>query len=117
MATDIFIRSKVAIKDGKLDEFRAAWEAVEERAASEPGTLHYVAYIDEKSGDVASIEHFVDNDALMAHFENGADLFPALFESCDPTGLEVYGELNDVSREAMAPFESMLTIYGRVTAG
>ena len=116
METEIVIRSKVAIKDGQLGEFRAAWQALEARAASESGTLHYAAYIDEKTGEVVSMEQFASSRALLAHFENGADLFPKLFETCDAVALEVYGEPNDEAREAMLPFENILVLYDPVTA-
>ena len=71
------------IKPGKLEDFKAAAEALFARTQGEPGTLRYEYFLSDDGARNVNIEVFKDADAFVFHNRNVADLVPALLEAVD----------------------------------
>lgn len=85
----------IAIKPGRVDDFRAAAEALFERTQGEPGTLRYDYFISDDNTRNINIEVFKDADAFVFHNRNAADLVPALVDAGDILRIDVVGDVND----------------------
>ena len=85
----------IAIKRGRVDDFRAAAEALFERTQGEPGTLRYDYFISDDGTRNINIEVFKDADAFVFHNRNAADLVPALVDAGDILRIDVVGDVND----------------------
>ena len=85
----------IAIKSGRVDDFRAAAEALFERTQGEPGTLRYDYFISDDGTRNINIEVFKDADAFVFHNRNAADLVPALVDAGDILRIDVVGDVND----------------------
>ena len=85
----------IAIKPGRVDDFRAAAEALFERTQGEPGTLRYDYFISDDGTRNINIEVFKDADAFVFHNRNAADLVPALVVAGDILRIDVVGDVND----------------------
>jgi quinol monooxygenase YgiN len=102
-ASNVFWTFGVAIKNGKLDEFKTLIQEMSDASrANEPGTLIYEWTIsdDEKVAEVH--ERYADSDAALRHLasfnKNCADRLMALVE---PTGMTVYGSPSAALREEL----------------
>ena len=89
--------------DGKVAEYkRLSAEAMEIVRAREPGTLEYSVYLNADETAAVVIERFRDEDALIEHGRNMAEISEKVLR----TGT-VEGELlGDVSHEMQANVES-----------
>jgi quinol monooxygenase YgiN len=85
----------LAIKPGRVDDFRAAAEAVFERTQAEPGTLRYDYFISDDGTRNINIEVFKNADAFVFHNRNNADLVPALMDAADIVRLDIVGDVSD----------------------
>lgn len=91
----------MAIKPGRLEEFKAACRTLRELSSSEPGTLQYDWYISEDGTRQVTVEQFVDSAAFIAHNEHAAPAVPALLETAEVTAAQVLGEVDDEARERL----------------
>jgi len=85
----------LAIKPGRVDDFRAAAEALFERTQAEPDTLRYDYFISDDGTRNVNIEVFKDADAFVFHNRHAADLVPALVDAADIVRIDVVGDVND----------------------
>ncbi len=82
----------IVIKPGKVDDFKAAAQALFERTQDEPGTLHYDYFISDDGTRNISIEVFEDAAAFVAHNQHAAPLVPALLAAGDIVRIDVIGD-------------------------
>jgi len=91
----------IAIKPGRLEDFKAAAATLRELSSSEPGTLRYDWYISEDGTRQVTVEEFADSAAFVAHNEHAAPAVPALLETADVTAAQVLGDVDDEARERL----------------
>jgi quinol monooxygenase YgiN len=92
---------EMAIKPGRLEDFKAAAAALYELSSSETGTLRYDWYISEDGTRQVTVEQFADSAAFVAHNGHVASAVPPLLESADVTGAQVLGDVDDEARERL----------------
>ena len=92
----------IAIKPGKVDDFKAAAAALFERTQSEPGCFRYDYFISDDETRNTNIEVFDGPAGFAAHMENVGDLVPALEAACDILRIDVVGEDSDQVYELLA---------------
>ena len=85
----------IAIKPGRVDDFRTAAAALFERTQGEPGTLRYNFFISDDGTRNINIEVFEGADGFMAHMHHCADLVPALTDAADIVRVDVVGADSD----------------------
>jgi len=85
----------IVIKPGKVDEFKAAAQALFERTQGEPGTLRYDYFISEDATRNINIEIFEDAAAFVTHNQDCAELVPALTAAGDIVRIDVIGDTSD----------------------
>jgi len=83
------------IKPGRVEQLRAAAEALFERTQEEPGTLRYDYFISDDGLRDIHVEVFKDAAAFVYHNRNVADLVPALFENGEIQRIDVIGDVSD----------------------
>ena len=98
----------IKIKPGKVDEFKAAAQALFERTQSEPGTLRYDYFIADDETRNVNIEVFKDAAAFVAHNQHCAPLVPALLAAGDIVRIDVVGDQSD---ELYAELEGMNLLH------
>ncbi len=82
----------IAIKPGKVAEFRAAAAALFERTQSEPGCYRYDYFISDDETRNTNIEVFEGPAGFAAHMDNVRDLVPALEAAANILRIDVVGE-------------------------
>lgn len=85
----------IAIKPGRLEEFKRAAQALFERTQSEPGCLRYDYFISDDGTRNINIEVFEGADGFVAHMDNVRDLVPALNDAADIVRIDVVGDDSD----------------------
>jgi quinol monooxygenase YgiN len=98
----------IAIKPGKVDDFKAAAQALFERTQDEPGTLRYDYFISDDGTRNINIEVFEDAAAFVAHNQNCAPLVPALVAAGDILRIDVVGDHSD---ELYAELEGLKLLH------
>jgi quinol monooxygenase YgiN len=84
------------VHPGKIEEFTAALPKFIERAATEPGNLHYDFTV---SGDVVFCrEAYIGADGLLAHLENVGPLLRSQLQISDVVRLEVHGPAAELEK-------------------
>lgn len=106
MSDNIYWILEVAIKPGKIDNFKALMkEMVEATQANEPNTLNYEWTITEDNQSCHIYERYVDSAATMVHLRAFGEKFADRFMAAvDPTRLVVYGTPNNELKEALGGF-------------
>ncbi len=93
----------VAVKDGKLDDFRALMEEMVAATKDEPGAQAYEWFVSADGKNVHLYERFADSDAALAHLGTfGQDYAKRFFGCVDPAGFYVYGAPSQAAKEALA---------------
>ncbi len=85
----------IAIKPGKVDDFKAAAQALFESTQDETGTLRYDYFISDDGTRNINIEVFEDAAAFVAHNQHCASLVPALVAAGDIVRIDVVGDESD----------------------
>ncbi len=85
----------IAIRPGKVDDFRAAAQALFERTQEEPGTLRYDYFISDDETRNINVEVFDGAAGFVAHNRNCAPLVPALVAAGDIVRIDVIGDDSD----------------------
>lgn len=103
MNNQIFWVLDLAVKEGRLNDFRALMgEMSQSTRANEQGCLNYEWFISEDETTCSLYERYADSDALMTHLGNFGAHFADRFMSCvDITKFVVFGEPNEIAREAL----------------
>ena len=104
------------IKPGQTDASKALMkEMIAATRESEPGTLNYEWYLDEREGVCHIHERYRDSAAVMVHLGNFGERFAERFLAAfEPLRLSVYGDPSDEAAEALSGFGA---IFHAPTAG
>ena len=92
----------IAIKPGRVADFKAAAAALFERTQSEPGCHRYDYFISDDETRNTNIEVFEGPAGFAAHMDNVRDLVPALEAAADILRIDVVGEDSDEVYELLA---------------
>jgi quinol monooxygenase YgiN len=96
MSEPIVFISRNRVKEGKLDDFKVAYQAGAERLRREkPGTVAFLAYASEDGAEVTIIHVFPDADAMDRHMEGVAERSKEAYQFIGSAGFEIYGRPND----------------------
>jgi quinol monooxygenase YgiN len=100
---------QLAVRDGRLEDFRALMREMVESTEAEPGTQAYECFLS-GDGTVCHIyERYADSAAALAHLGTFGSRFAERFLACvEPTSLSVYG---DPSPEARAVLDGFGAVY------
>ena len=91
------------INDGQLDNFKALMNDMVPSTEAEAGAESYEFFISDDQGTVHIYERYADNAATMVHLGIfGANFAERFMGAFTPTNLDVYGEVDDTVREALA---------------
>ena len=85
----------IAIKPGKVEDFKAAAQALFEHTQSEPDTLRYDYFISDDETRNINIEVFRDAAGFVAHNRHCAPLVPALVAAGDIVRIDIVGDVSD----------------------
>ena len=105
MSTEVSWNLQLAVRDGRLDDFRALLHEMVESTRAEAGAQGYEWFITE-DGTVCHInERYADSDAAMVHLGAFGSRFAERFLACvEPTGFSVYGDPSDEVRAVLDGF-------------
>ncbi len=99
----VFYIVEFTINEGKVDAFKnLAHGFISEVEATESGTLGYQWYLAEDGSRCLIQETFESSEALLVHLANVGPNLPALLEIAPLGRLEVFGEVSDTARRALA---------------
>lgn len=105
MSSAVSWNLRVAINEGRLEDFTSLMHEMVTATRGEDGTQGYEWFLSEDSAHCHLNERYADSDAAMQHLGNFGTLFAERFLGCvTPISLDVYGEPSDQVREAMAGF-------------
>lgn len=100
---------ELAVKPGKLDEFRTLTRAMVEATKAESGALVYERFVSGDGRSVHLYERYVDSAAALAHLRTFADRFEAQFGTlAERRQVTVYG---DPSPELRAVLNRIGAVY------
>jgi len=96
---------ELAVRDGRLDDFRALMHEMVESTTAEPGAQTYEWFLTDDDTSCHICERYVDSEAVVAHLETFGARFAGRFLGCvEPTRLHVYGEPSAKARAALDGF-------------
>ena len=96
MSEPIVFISRQRIKEGKLDDFKKRYqETAEFIESTRPGTVAFLAYLDEHGTEASLVHVFPDAEAMQAHIQGAAERARKAAEFMEPAGIEIYGQLTD----------------------
>ena len=94
---------QLAVRDGRLGDFRSLMEEMVESTRSEPGTRAYEWFLSEDGAKCYILELYRDSQALSSHLANIRDLYAPLFELAQITRIEVFGAASEEVKQAHIP--------------
>ena len=102
MSEPIVFISNQKIKEGKLDGYKQYFHEMAELIdANEPGTVAYLAYLDER-GTRASVVHVFPNaESMELHMQGVGDRAKGAFEFTEIVSIVIYGRPSDTVLETM----------------
>jgi len=104
MSEPIVLISHHTIREGKLDAFRTFFpQGTQLIWEQKPGTLVFLAYVDEDSGEVSFVHVFPDAEAVDVHIEGVDERSKQAYEFMQPKSFEIYGTPSDEVLEMMEP--------------
>jgi quinol monooxygenase YgiN len=92
----------IAIKPGRVQDFRDAARALFERTQSEPGCRRYDYFISDDETRNTNIEVFDGPKGFAAHMDNVRDLVPALEDASEMLRIDVIGDDSEQVYELLA---------------
>lgn len=102
MSDPIVFISRHDIKDGKLDELKETYrDGAEKLEAEKPGTVAFLAYLDEDETEVSTVHVFPDADAMDRHMEGVDERSTRAAEMLEFKAFEIYGAPSDRTMETM----------------
>ncbi len=110
MAAPVRVKATHAVAAGRFEEFeKLATEMIDWVRASEPGYLSYEWYLgdDERTATIVGVLR--DSDAVLNHLANIGEMIGSLAEVAPATGIELYGDLSEELRKAVAPFGATIS--------
>lgn len=105
MRGHIGVKATHSVVAGRVDDFKQlASEMIDVVETSEPGYLSYQWYLSEDERTCTIVGVLEDSEAVLNHLANISEMIGPLSELAPATGIELYGDLSDELREAVAPF-------------
>ena len=96
---------QLAVRDGRLDDFRSLMKEMVESTRAEAGAQAYEWFISEDGTTCHLYERYADSAATMVHLGAFGSKFAERFLSCvEPTGFSVYGDPSDDVRGVLDGF-------------
>lgn len=103
MATPIVFISRSRVREGKLDALRSFMEqGTRALDAEKPGTLVFLAYLDQAESDLTIVHTFADADSMNAHMEGVVERSTAASEFIESRAFEIYGQPSPAVLDMMA---------------
>jgi quinol monooxygenase YgiN len=102
MSKEIFWIIEVAIRPGKLEDFRAVARELISAAESQPGTLAYEWNLNADSTSCHVYERYKDSAAVVAHGEEFAPFAERFMQACQPTRFHIYGAPSEEVKASLA---------------
>ncbi|MFC6716758.1 hypothetical protein ACFQGT_17105 [Natrialbaceae archaeon GCM10025810] len=110
MSEVIIYVDQSTVRDGKLDELKAAMtELVEFVNANEPDILSYNVYFSEDGNQMAVVHAHADSASLAYHMQVAGPEFPPIGEFIELEAIDVYGR---PSEELVHVFEEKVSTLG-----
>lgn len=105
MKGNIGVKATHSVIAEKVDDFKQlASEMIDVVQTSEPGYLSYQWYLSEDERTCTIVGVLEDSEAVLNHLANIGEMIGPLSEVAPATGIELYGDLSDELRQAVAPF-------------
>ena len=105
MSGPIVFISHNTVKDGKLEGFREAFSEVADALdAEKPGTVVYLAFMDEGGSQVSVVHVFPDAVATGKHLQGVQERMAKAVGFIQTTWYEIYGAPSEPVLEAMRGF-------------
>jgi quinol monooxygenase YgiN len=102
MADQVSWMLELAIKPGRLDDFKAVLAEMVESTLAEPGALSYECFISGDGTTVHLYERYADSAAVMTHLGTFGEKFAERFlEAADPTRFTVFGDPSAEARTVL----------------
>ena len=96
---------QLAVRDGRLDDFRSLMNEMVESTLAEDGAQAYESFVSEDGTACHIYERYADSGATMVHLATFGSRFAERFLSCvEPTGFGVYGDPSDEVRVVLDGF-------------
>lgn len=96
MSRAIVSISRNRIKAGKLEDFKQFFrQGTPGIEADKPGTVAFLAYLNDEGSEVSIVHVFPDAAAMDRHLEGAAERARAAYEFMQPISMEVYGTPSD----------------------
>ena len=96
MSEPIVFISKQRIREGKLDQFKQMYQQTAEfMESNRPGTVAFLAYLNEDGTEASLVHVFPDADVMGLHMQGVGERASESYEFMEPVGIEVYGQLSD----------------------
>jgi quinol monooxygenase YgiN len=101
------------IKEGKLEALRRHnHDAMQQIEADKPGTVAFLAYINEEGSEVSYLHVFPDASSMDHHVQGAVERAKASLEFIEATARELYGNPSDeVIRMLTPPEGSGITLH------
>jgi len=105
MSKPIVFISNLRIKEGKLDMFKEAFPQVaEEIKIDKPGTVAFLAYINEDGTEATVVHVFPDGESMALHLQGAGERAKRSAEWLQAVRWEIYGDPGDEVMEEMKKF-------------
>jgi len=105
MSTVVSWNLQLAIRDGRLDDFRSLMNEMVESTRAEAGAQAYEWFVTEDGTTCHIYERYADSAAAMVHLGTFGSTFAERFLSfVEPTGFSVYGDPSDDVRGVLDGF-------------
>jgi quinol monooxygenase YgiN len=102
MSEPVVFVSHFKIKEGALDDLkRHSADVIGRLREQKPGTVLFLAYVDEQAGEISFLHAFPDADSMDAHFEGVDERVADAYRFIEPRGWEIYGRPNEQAMETM----------------
>lgn len=96
MSEPIVFISRNRVKAGKLDGFKQFYrEGAELLRQEKPGTVAFLAYVNDDGTEVTIVHLFPSADAMDLHVEGAAERSKKAYEFLQPASLEICGTPSD----------------------
>ncbi|MCB1007230.1 MAG: hypothetical protein KDB35_23805, partial [Acidimicrobiales bacterium] len=107
--SEIFIQTSFAVRDA--EEFRRLAGIFTERVEALPGLLRYEHYLDDGGTTGASLGHYADSDACIAHRRSAEqELWDEIYAICTVTAVNIFGVPTPALVEDLADYD--ITWFG-----
>lgn len=106
MTKNVCFTSEFTVEPEKKDDFLALTKELIAEVEKEPGTLAYEWHVKEDGRSYYVYERYQDSAAALAHFGNFGRFAERFVSLTAVTGFNVYGDVSDELRAAVADWNS-----------